>query len=468
LMVATLWTVRLAPATAGCVLAAIGLWVWRARRHARRPAARPPAEVPPALVLPETLHGVLSLSQMLDRYVHQRAFLRHASSVRLLVDGGEAYPEMLAAIERAAATVELETYMLCADSTGARFRDALCGAARRGVRVRLLYDYIGSLGLPERFVGELREAGVEVAVYHPLALNRPIWLMNRRDHRKMLMVDQQVMFTGGLNISDDSVSAEDGGAGWRDTHVRIEGAEVAQEGERLFEMAWRRAAVYGERRRRTARLKAGLREQVRKLADIRRVWQRRAHAAGTQHEDQGVPVQVISNEGSRYRWGIRRAYLYAIEHAQAYILIENAYFIPRRAVRRALARAVARGVVVAVAVPGFSDMPIAAYAGRYLYGRLLESGVRVLEWPQGMLHAKTAVIDDAWAIVGSYNFDHRSLFQQLEVVAVVVDPEFAGRLREQTLADFGRCHEVTRRERASSSFLRRILESAAYKLRDWL
>jgi cardiolipin synthase len=250
--------------------------------------------------------------------------------------------------------------------------------------------------------------------------------------------------------------------------VRIEGAEVAREAERLFEMAWRRADVYGEPRRPTARLTAGLRAQVRKLAGIGRAWRRVARAADTPHEDQGVPVLLISNEEFRYRWAIRRAYLYAIEHARSYVLIENAYFIPTLAVRRALARAVKRGVVVAVAVPCFSDVPIVAYAGRHLYAGLLKRGVRILEWPHGMLHAKTAVIDDAWAIVGSYNFDHRSLFSQLEAVAVVVDPDFARRLREQTLADLSRCHEVTRREHAARSFVRRALESAAYRLRDWL
>ena len=151
LLVATLWTVRLALATAACLLAAVALWVWRATRRARRPATPPQAEAPP-LVLPETLHAALSVSATLERYARRPARFLHASSVRLLVDGREAFPEMLAAIERAAVSVELETYILRADVTGARFSEALCGAAQRGVRVRLLYDYFGSLGLPERFV----------------------------------------------------------------------------------------------------------------------------------------------------------------------------------------------------------------------------------------------------------------------------------------------------------------------------
>jgi len=115
-----------------------------------------------------------------------------------------------------------------------------------------------------------------------------------------------------------------------------------------------------------------------------------------------------------------------------------------------------------------SDVAIAAYASRNLYSELLRSGVRIFEWPQGMLHAKTAAVDDAWAIVGSYNFDHRSLFHQLEAVAVAADPGFVRRLRDQTLADLARCHELTLWEHESRSWRQMLLESGAHLLRYWL
>jgi cardiolipin synthase len=133
-----------------------------------------------------------------------------------------------------------------------------------------------------------------------------------------------------------------------------------------------------------------------------------------------------------------------------------------------LAKAVARGVVVAVAVARDSDVKIAACASRHLYSRLLSSGVRLFEWPEGMLHAKTAVIDDVWSIVGSYNFDHRSQHHQLESAAVVVNEGFARRLREQTLADLARCGEVTVEEHESRSIWRMAAESAAYLVRHCL
>lgn len=446
----------------------VAVWTWRAWRRSRRlrraartipvkPLVLPPGPVPsPAPV------------DLVNRYARYPARFQYASAARLLVDGREAYPEMLAAIESAAATVDLETYILRADRVGARFQEALARAAGRGVRVRLLYDYVGSLGLPDRFIRALIEAGVEVSVYNPLLWTRPLWAVNRRDHRKILVVDRRVAFTGGLNISDDYDSLSAGGGGWRDTHIRLDGEEVARSTERLFEEGWRHAIPYAESATPTARLRARTRQRLRALVAMHRS---AAHiplpdpapcAAGE------VPVHVIGNKELHHRWRIHRAYLRAIRRAQRYILIENAYFIPNRVVRRALARAVRRGVLVAVAVARQSDVTLAAYASRSLYSELLAHGVRIFEWPHGMLHAKTAVIDDAWSVVGSYNLDHRSFFHQLEAVAVVVDPGLARCLRDQTLADLARCHEVTLPEHESRSWRAMLLESAAYSLRYWL
>jgi len=460
--------VSLAIAVVAYLLIAMAVWTWRARRRKREADERLSPATPRPFGLPETVEPALTQAEALATYAHRPDRFRRASAVKLLVDGREAFPEMLTAIESATAAVSLETYILRADRTGTRFQEALCRAARRGVRVRLLYDYIGSLALPGSFVRELTDAGVEVAVYHPLMLDRPIWLMNRRDHRKILVVDGNVMFIGGLNIADENAPAEDGGGGWRDTHLRLEGRQVAEEGQRLFELGWRKADVLGVTRTRAARLRAGLSSSLRKLVRRTAARRRGARAPGLVQEAAGVPVYVVGNDEFRYRWRIHHDYLHAVRHARRYILIENAYFIPMGAVRRALARAVKRGVVVAVAVPGHSDVPIAAYAGRRLYAELLKSGVRIFEWPREMLHAKTAVIDDVWAIVGSYNFDHRSLFHQLEAVAIVMDRDFATRLREQSLADIAQCREVMLSEHESRSRWRTLVERAAYMLRHWL
>ncbi|MBM4082196.1 MAG: hypothetical protein FJ278_21000 [Planctomycetes bacterium] len=239
---------------------------------------------------------------------------------------------------------------------------------------------------------------------------------------------------------------------------------MSEAAERLFDMGWRDATAYGTR----TRLAVKMRKRLRGLVTLKRAWRRGQDAFSALLDTGIVPVQIIGNEEFRFRRRIHRAYLHAIKRARRYILIENAYFIPDRAVRRALARAVKRGVLVAVAVARHSDVAIVAHASRNLYSELLRSGVRVFEWPQGMLHAKTAAIDDAWAIVGSYNFDHRSLFHQLEAVAVVADPGFVRRLRDQTLADLARCHELTLWEHESRSWRQMLLESGAHLLRYWL
>jgi cardiolipin synthase len=454
-----------AMAAASYPVTVVGVWAWRARWRSRRLLKGLPLSRQRAFVLPQAAGPALSRKQALSLYVGHPEQFQRAAEARLLVDGREAFPEMLAAIDSATETVDLETYILSDDRTGRRFQDALRRAAGRGVRVRLLYDYIGSLALPERYVRELVDAGVEAAVYHPPVLWRAFLGLYHRDHRKILVADRRVLFTGGTNICDENLPAEEGGGGWRDTHLRLDGETPAEAGARLFGRAWRKAIPYGQSATRAARLKARLR---RIAGRIRAAAAETGRGFAAVDPPDGVAVNVIGNDEFRHRRRIRRAYLHAIRQATRYILIENAYFIPDRGIRRALAHAAKRGVAVAVAVAANSDIPLAAYASRGVFSELLAAGVRIFEWPTSMLHAKTAVIDDAWAIVGSYNFDRRSLLHNLEAVAVVADAAFAARLREQTLRDLAHCHEVSLLEHESRSWRYMLLESAAYALRRWL
>jgi cardiolipin synthase len=440
-------------------------WTWRAwRARSRLRQGLVPAG---PLVLPQG--QPLGCEAALARYSRRPQRFDRASAIRLLVDGREAFPEMLTAIDAAVRTLDLETYILADDRTGRLFRDALCRAAQRGVHVRLLYDYSGSWSLDRGFVQPMLDEGVEVAVFHPPLLKRPIWAFNLRNHRKTLIIDGEVTITGGLNIADDYAATEDGGAGWRDTHVRIDGRDMADRAEQGFQFAWRRGVPYGESSSRRRRLRASVRRlfRMRGAAGDLSTAKAAAPRSGPCGGD-GVAVQVLGNREFGTRNRIYQAYLHAIRNARRYILVENAYFIPSRAVRRALAKAAARGVLVAIAVARDSDVKIVACASRYLYSRLLWSGVRLFEWPHSMLHAKTAVIDDAWAIVGSYNFDHRSQHHQLESAAVVVDEDFARRLRDQTMADLAQCREVHLEDHESRPAWRIAVESAAYLLRHWL
>ena len=415
----------------------------------------------PQIVLPASPAAPPDYREILHRYGRQDMRFVPASSIRLLVDGAQAFPPMLSAIDGAEREVALETYILRDDATGRTFQQALIRAAARGVGVRLLYDWLGSFGLPASFLDELVRSGVAVAAYHPLVLHRPMWALNQRDHRKMLIVDGQVSFTGGLNLADEYVATQSGGPGWRDTHVRLDGPEVAQEMAGLFGYAWRRAVPYHQTLTRRAMLTWGMRRRL-------TAWRQKAGRPGAAPCPGNLPVSIVGNEEVRFRRRIRLAHLKAICSAQRYVLIENAYFIPNRSVRRALINAARRGVVVAVVVTAKSDVPIVAYATRWLYGALLSGGVRIFEWSVSMMHAKTAVFDDSWTIIGSYNFDRRSLLHQLESVAVVADPGLAVQLRDQTLADISRCSEVRLDVHQRRPWWKKTLEYLAYLLRHWL
>lgn len=384
-----------------------------------------------------------------------------AESVRLLRDGSETYPAMLRAIAEAGESIAFECYILENDRTGRMFRDALAEAARRGLAVRLLYDAVGSWSLDAGFRRPLLEAGAQVAVFHPLWLTRPLWLLNRRDHRKIMIVDRRLAFTGGVNVSDDNLPAAPQG-GWRDTHVEIAGTAAAVRLATLFESGWRRAHRFppdgGRPRRRLA-------TRLPERAGRRREPEARA---APQPPTRGVLVRVLGNVTTRTRFRIRRAYLEALGRAARYALIENAYFIPSHVVLRALARAVRRGVDVRVLLARESDVPAAAWASRRLYRRLLADGVRLHEWGEGMMHSKTAVIDDTWALVGSYNLDQRSLWHNLEVVVEVVDPEFATALRERTIDGLARSEPVDPVAHGRRGVPSRLRERLAYAFRYWL
>lgn len=431
-----------------------GVCAWRARRP-----AEPEPPPPPPLQLHDANGAELSDEQAIQTYAISRDRFAQAASVQLLVDGREAYPEMLAAIDAAERSIDLETYILADDATGQRFGFALARAAERGVKTRLLIDAVGSLELPEDFTRGLASTGVEVRIYHPLRLARPTWAINRRDHRKILVADGRVSFTGGLNISDDYASKEAGGRGWRDTHVRIEGEHPARALLALFNQAWKKAKPC---------------ERPPKISDRLR-WKPADSPAPVPPADvrpdrtfADAAVQIVGNKEFANRRLIRRAYLHAIRNAKRYILIENAYFVPDRGIRRALYKAAKRGVVVAVAVARESDVELSAMAGRALYSEHLDHGVRLFEWPRGMLHAKTAVVDDAWAIAGSYNLNMRSLIHDLEAVAVIADAGFAKALREQTLQDLALCEELTLHKHERRSWTRMLKESLAYQMRYWL
>ena len=453
----------------------LGFLTWLRAQRLRQRAKRGIGLRPPRgrLEIPHASEAELNMNEaeVIRRYkIRMRAFVR-ADSVTLLNNGSAAYPEMLKAIAGANKSVDLETYILRADHTGNAFSESLCAAASRGVRARLLFDGVGALGLPHAYVETLLHAGVQVSVYRPLSSwwQRGLGPLHRRDHRKILVIDGAKAFIGGLNIADEYAAKKDGGGGWRDTHLRLQGTAPAMRLSMLFEKTWKTADLYpmpislppplpvpvSVKNSSTVPLLADLTDTVSVARDV--------CCTST-----NVLVQVLSNEEFLKRVRSRRAYIHAIRNAKRYVLIENAYFIPDRGIRRALRNAVKRGVVVAVVVALNSDVQIVGMASRALYGELLASGVRIFEYPLAMLHCKVAAIDDIWSMVSSYNLDHRSLLHNLEAGVMLQDRNFTHELCGQILADISHCREVTQQFHDARPWPEALLESMAYQFRYWL
>ena len=334
--------------------------------------------------------------------------------VRLLRDGREAFPAMLEAIEQAEREVLLEMYWVGADAAGEAFRAALVRAAHRGVVIRVVYDALGSFAISPEWWKALTDAGGEVLEFHPLSPLRRDFRMKvveERNHRKVLVVDGVLGFTGGINLSSEWLPVDEGGQGWRDDAIAVRGP-AAQELRFLF---------YRTRRR-----------FVREAYPSDVVSIRRDHTR---------PVWVLASRALPKRL-LHREYVTRINNAKQRIDLANSYFVPDRRVRIALVRAVARGVRVRVLVPERGDVPVVHFAVEAMFDTLLRRGIEIYSLPGPMLHAKTAIIDDEFTTIGSYNLDERSWRKNLEVNLAVLDPAFARHVRTWFEYDLSRARRV--------------------------
>jgi cardiolipin synthase len=361
--------------------------------------------------------------------------------VDLLVDGAAAYPAMLEAIAAASREIHLETYIWEGDKTGQRFAEALAERARAGVTVRAVIDAVGGFGLPEPLRRRMRDAGVELVDFHPVAPWRRRWGWGVRDHRKVLVVDGRAAFAGGLNLGDEYAPREWGGKAWHDVHLRVIGPGV-REIQKEFAATFRYVAD----------------------ANTEPLVVRRDTPAIAGH----ARIQVLASSNRRGRKRIRRAHYHAMKRAQERIWMAQAYFIPDRALRRILRNAVGRGVDVRVMLPQKSDVPAVFWASRAVYTRLLRAGIQIFEWTPTMLHAKTVCVDGIWSSVGSYNLDWRSFLYNWELSLAIVDRRTATALERRFEADLDSCVPVTLDTWAKRPLWRRLLEGFFYVFRRWL
>ncbi|HJL15994.1 MAG TPA: phospholipase D-like domain-containing protein [Sandaracinaceae bacterium LLY-WYZ-13_1] len=370
--------------------------------------------------------------------------------VTLLHDGAACLPAMLDLIASAERELLFEMYWFGSDRTGRRFAEALSERARRGVKVCVIYDAAGSFEADESMFEQMRRAGCDVREFNPIAPWRrrfEIGLVNHRDHRKILVADQSVAMTGGVNAGDPWAPQAEGGQGWRDDMIRIEGVAALSMRE-VFLQTWR--ALGGEEEPTPTMSESELR------------------ATGADLPEHGSPVRVLANHYRAQRAAIRRTYLEQIARASSNIYIANSYFIPGRAVRRALAEAAGRGVEVKVLLPGEYDVAAAHFAGRRLYDWLMRHGVEVHEWRGTVLHAKTATIDDRWCTVGTYNLDHRSWRANLEVNVAVADEGVATAMADRFRADLERSERIDPHHWRFRPLSERLLEHFFYLFRKLL
>lgn len=349
------------------------------------------------------------------------------NSADLLLDGERIFPSMLEAIGSATDSVSVEMYCFADDGVGRAFARALAERAEAGVRVRVLVDAAGCRLSPRTFFGWMRARGIRVLGVNPLRqfLRAP---RRWRDHRKLVVVDDQVAFVGGVNLSREGTSVRKGGAGWHDAAVRVTGPVVAGLAA-SFEQVWRE--------------RAGTKE--------------RALSPLVPAPTGAMPALILESRpigpgpfASVFRHAVRRA--------RRRVWIANPYFLPPRRLRRSLKQAARRGADVRILVPGQSDCPFALWAAQRFYASFLRSGIRLFEWASSMMHAKVAVLDGCWSTIGSYNMDPLSLLRNRELNLVLFGREAGSRFEEMLEPDFERSPEIQLRAWRERGLIRRLRE----------
>jgi cardiolipin synthase len=357
-----------------------------------------------------------------------------------LENGAQIFPAMLAAIRGAQRSVNFETYIYWSGRVGTEFADAMSERARAGVKVHLILDAVGSGKIDAGALKTMRAAGVEIERYHA-----PSWhtldRMNNRTHRKLLVVDGRVGFTGGVGIADKWDGAADSPDHWRDSHFRLEGPAVA-EMQSTFVDHW--VATRGV-----------LLQGADYFPPLAPAGDMRAQMIRSSVEDSAESVHVM--------------YLLSIGAARKSILLSNSYFVPDHLTTDALVAARRRGVDVQIIVPGPDiDSGVTRAASRRGWGPLLEAGIAIYEFQPTMFHCKVMVVDDAWTSIGSTNFDNRSFKLNDEANLNVFDGKLAARERKTFEADRARAHQITLAQWKARPWWQRFGEWLADGLRSQL
>jgi cardiolipin synthase len=399
----------------------------RRRQSAYRRLADGPG--PPPAEVPERWATLARLGH------HESGFpVTAGNAVRLYHDGTPAYEAMLEAIAAARHHVHFQFFIVRSDASGRRFVDALCAAAKRGVEVRLLYDSVGSYNLSSRLLRELRDAGGRAASFLPIF--NPLYRLrvNLRNHRKIVVADGRVAFTGGLNIGDEYLGLDPRFGRWRDTHLRVEGP-AAGGLQRVFLEDWHFATG----------------EAVRGGAYFPEF----PEAPG------GSLVQVVHSGPDADYKAIRETYFAGILSARKRAWVASPYFVPDAGLRDALCLAARSGVDVRLLGLFRPDKWVPYLAGRFYWADVLAAGVKVHQYAGGMMHAKYVLVDGEWASVGSANTDNRSLHLNFEANCQLFDPALVAELEGEYLRDLELSVRIDPEVYATRPLVSRFAENAA-------
>lgn len=357
----------------------------------------------------------------------------------LLTDNKTAFARVEGALTAAKESIWAQYYIIEDDRTGRRFLQILAERARAGVSVRLLYDAVGSANIDPELLAEIERAGGKTAAFHPVNPLRRRWAVHLRNHRKVIVVDGERGFTGGMNIGDvysgSAGRRKKKSAAWRDTHLELLGPAVGDLAQ-VFAEDWCFAT-----------------EEVINVINI-----------STPKEDPGAFVAVLPSGPDQETNASSLAYFAAVATSRERCYLTSPYFVPDEPFLRALSSAALRGVDVRLLVPAKNDVLLMDYAIRSFYPELLATGVRIFEYLPSMLHAKTVVIDGEWSIVGSANLDVRSFRLNFELGALVLDARFAASLEAEFLRDLEHSREITPEVVATRGFVSMVLEGLAQLL----
>lgn len=359
------------------------------------------------------LHQKMNIMRLLLN--SSKSLVTEYNRVKVLNNGLNTFKAIFNAIENAKDHIHLEYYIIDDDKIGNQLRELLIKKAKEGTKVRLIYDDVGCWSLPDEFIESMTEVGIEVYPFLPVRFPTLTYKINYRNHRKIVVVDGQVGFVGGLNIADRYIEGNPTYGIWRDTHLQIEGEAVSSL-QVVFLIDWFFVS-----------------DQI----------IRETKYFVTEKADEHHLVQITASGPDSDYASIMQAYFAAIASAQASIYISSPYFLPNESILTALKTASLSGVDVRILLPSKSDSKIVFWATRSYVSELLEAGVNIYFYEKGFPHSKLLIVDGVLSSVGTANMDIRSFDQNFEISALIYDEAISKELQEYYLIDLSNSSHVT-------------------------